>query len=530
MKPQEQAARERERYREILRRRILNGGLHAFVRAAWQFVEPGVPFVDGKHIGLVCSHLEAVSRGEIDNLMISQPPGTSKSTVVSVMWPVWDWLVCAPADCFMFATFDESLATRDSEKSRSLLCSTWFRILFGDLCGHEPGTCKHPVLLHSKHDKGRERSDTQGVWYNASGGLRFSTTIQSKATGWHAHKQVTDDPLKPQDVLGGSGADTRNALTRVINWYSGTMATRKADPRNFRRVITMQRLHDNDLVGYLKRTQGDKWVHLNLPMEFDPATAYKSPWGDDWRTEKGELLCPERFPVEAVEQMKLDMGPLIFAAQGNQNPSPEGGNAVQEDWLGLHNFDGLELQRRGALCVHSWDCSFKDLQSSDSVAGVELYYLPETDSYYMTDCLEGRLSFVKTLAAVESWIEVNKDATPLVEDKANGTAVINVLEEKFPELVAVSPLGSKESRLLACTPVFARKGFYLKEGAPWVEETKLQLTRFPKYGKDDIVDAISQGLSYFLQNSGGAWLKYMGKQYAYTSRAQKLREWKAQHQ
>lgn len=518
-------AEERERFRERLRRHILRGGLHQFVRSVWPVVEPGVPFSDGKHIALICAHLEAVTRGEIDNLIINQPPGTSKSSIVSVIWPVWDWLVSAPGDRFMFATFDESLAVRDSEKSRNLVNSTWFRILFGDLCGHAPGTCKHPRLLHSRHDKSRDRSDTLGVWYNSSGGLRFSTTVQSKATGWHAHKQVIDDPLKPQEVLGGSGADTRNALTRVVNWFSGTMSTRKADPGNFRRVIVMQRLHDGDLVGHLLRTQPGRWVHLNLPMEFDPARAYRSRWGDDWRTVKGELLCPARFSPEAVAELKRDMGPILYSAQCQQDPIPEGGGLIQEAWIPLHEETAESLELRGGIAVHSWDCAFKDLASSDSVAGGVVYYVPSEDCFYLVDAVNDRLSFVETIAAIEHWATRDVTITDhLIEDKANGPAVMNVLANTVSGMIPVTPLGSKESRVISCTPVFARKGFKVKANQPWTDETVKQLVRFPKYGSDDMVDVITQAIGYFLQSSGGSWVKYMGEQFKFSGKARGKRK------
>jgi predicted phage terminase large subunit-like protein len=138
--------------------------------------------------------------------------------------------------------------------------------------------------------------------------------------------------------------------------------------------------------------------------------------------------------------------------------------------------------------------------------------------------LNEKLSFVATLAAVESWHKRDPAISDkLIEDKANGPAVMSALETAIPGIIPVTPLGSKESRVIACTPVFARKGLYLRRGQGWTEEAFNQLTRFPKYGADDIVDVITQALGYFLQNSGGAWLRYMGEQYKFSGGAKRER-------
>lgn len=515
MTPEQRHAIEKDR--ETVRRFVMRMGLHEFVKLAWPHVEPGVPFVDGPHIELVCKHLEAVSDGRCRNLIINIPPGMSKSIIVSVIYPVWHWLRHYSGDRFMFATFDESLAVRDSEKSRNLVNSTWFRTLFGDLCGHRPGTCNHPTVVHAKHDKSRDRSDTHGVWYNAHGGLRFSTTVRSKATGWHSHIQIIDDPLKPMDVLGGSGADTRNALNTVITWFSGTMATRKADPKRFSRIVVMQRLHDGDLAGYLMKTQPGEWVVLSLPMEYDPARHCKTPFGEDWRTEPGELLCPARFDAAAVAELKRDMGPILYSAQCQQEPIPPAGGLIHDDWIDYHDETPESLELMGCIGVQSWDCSFKNLATSDPIAGHLIYYNPADDTFYLADVVNDQMTFVQTIAAIEHWNRIYPlIATRLIESKANGTAVINALENTVPGLVSVDPgSNSKESRVIACTPVFAAKRFKVRRGMPWTERVRLELTRFPRYTTDDNVDAIAQALGWFLQTGSGAWLRYFGQIYTF---------------
>lgn len=501
------ALRLEESRRETQRRLIARGGLHEFLRQSWPHIIPA-PFVDGKHIGEVCHHLEAVSRGECRRLVINQPPGTSKSIAVSVVWPIWDWLT-RPDRRFMFASFDESLAFRDSTMSRNLFTSTWFRQLYGDLCGHGPG-CRHPNVTHSRTVKSADASDTMRVWYNSHGGFRYSTTPESGALGWHAHIQVSDDPTKPQAVLAG-GKDSQNALQRTMTWWSGTMATRRADPNDFSRVVIMQRIHENDLAGEMLREGG--WTHLNLPMEFVPETACVTRWGGDWRTEAGELLCPERFSRAVVEQMKTrEMGPYIYSAQCQQMPIPPGGGIIQQIWLIEEEFTIEKLREAGALFIQSWDCAFKGLADSDFVVGQLWAWLPGLDQFYLCDEVRDQLDFPSTLKAIEAFSLAHpySTSTILVEDKANGPAVISVLKDKFPGMTPVTPLGSKEARVHACTPLFASLRVRVMRGARWLENWRLELTRFPRWRYDDCVDATTQALLHLNQGDKG-WNYWMSR-------------------
>jgi len=505
-----------ERRRELQRRACLRerGGLYNFVRLAWAHVEPA-PFVGGWHIEMICAHLEAVARGEIKQLIINVPPGFSKSLTVSVLFPIWVWLTRATRK-FMFATFDDSLANRDSERSRNLLVSQWFRELFGDLCGHDPSTCAHPRVIHSRHDQGpnrAERSDTQTVWYNAAGGLRFSTTPESKATGWHANIQVVDDPTKPQAVLGGA-TDARNALERVGMWFSGTMATRRAEPvSDFTRIIVMQRLHDDDLAGRLLKVGG--WVHVNLPMEFVPETRCATPWGVDPRTERGELLCPARFPGHVVAQLKVDMGPLLYSAQCQQNPVPPTGGVIDPTWIQYTELTIQELVQAGATAVLSLDATFEANPNSDRVSLQLWFWLPSTDSFYLMWAQFDQLSFTKTIELVrKASFDFDFVGDKLVEKKANGPAIVNTLEQEISGFVLCNPLGSKNARCVATTPAFAAKRVLVKADQDWTSQVVEEWCRFPRHKFDDNVDSMTQAIGYFMRNDV-SWVRYMGQLFTY---------------
>lgn len=490
-----------EARRELQRRAILRrgGGLYAFFRLAWEHFKP-TPFRDGKHLRLIALHLEAVTFGEIDRLIINQPPGTSKSSLVSVCWPIWEWLFF-PSHHFMFATFDDSLANRDSEASRELLNSLWFRSLFGDLCGHETGACNHPRLCQSQ-----TKSDTVGVWYNDGGGFRFSTTVESKATGWHAHRQVVDDPTKPNSVLGGA-TEATNALKRVATWYSGTMATRKADPENFARVILMQRLHEMDLSGVSIDSGG--WVHLCLPMEYDPARHCKTPIGEDWRTIPGEPLCPDRFDAEAIAELKKDMGPVIYESQCQQNPVKPGGEIIADDWIRELDFSPEALFARGAEGIISIDSNFGDGRQVDRVS-IQLWLKLELD-FFCADALFDTFSFTETLAACETFFSRYPQVSArIIEKKANGTAIVSMYETRVSGLVYAEPVAEKATRVISVSPVFKAGRVFIRQGQAWTGEVKSEWSGFPKKRFDDNVDSMTQALAYWLREDS-SWSQYMGE-------------------
>lgn len=487
---------------ELQRRAVLNpsGGLYSFARLAWEHMEP-VPFKEGKHLKLICAHLEAVTFGHCKRLVINQPPGTSKSSLVSVIWPLWEWLF-HPHVRFMFATFDATLASRDSDRSRMLLNSTWFRTLFGDLCGHRPGTCGHPKVTQDFHT-----ADTLGIWWTSGGGFRFSTTPESRATGWHAHRQVIDDPTKPHDVLGGV-TDAINALTNVETWFKGTMATRKADPADFARVIVMQRLHDADLAGSVLESDSGEWVHLCLPMEYVPERHCKTPFGEDWRTEAGEPLCPDRFNPEAIAELKRDMGPILYESQGQQNPSPPGGEILRQEWIRFTNETPEMLLTKGGESLVSIDCTFEDGASTDRVS--IQYWIRLGDDFYLMDAYFCTMSFVVTVDACKTFFIRYPDATiRIVEKKANGPAVVSTMQREFTGLLLAEPRAEKKARVVAVTPVFAAGRVFIRSGQEWTDEVSEEWYKFPKRRYDDNVDSMTQALAYWLSEDS-AWTRHMG--------------------
>ncbi len=201
--------------KELVRR----GGLRTFVELAWPHVDPA-PFVSNWHIDEMCTHLEQVSIGEIRDLVINIPPGHSKSLVVSVLWPAWDWTHC-PSRKWMCASYEDSLAERDAKRMRDLVTSRWYQQRWGA-----------DVQLAHEDDRKVE------LFSNRKGGFRYSQGAGSGFTGRHADIQICDDPHAVKEVIGPL-AHVQAALEKRRDWWTITMPTRATKPSELRRVLVM---------------------------------------------------------------------------------------------------------------------------------------------------------------------------------------------------------------------------------------------------------------------------------------------------
>ncbi len=479
------------------------GGLADFVRMAWNEIEP-TPLVWNWHLDVVCDHLMAVSHGEILRLVINVPPGTGKSSLVNVFWPAWEWTQRLGTK-FIYASYDGSLVgTRDGGKVIKLLRSPWFIERWGDLL-----------------ESGKQAAS---FFANTRGGFRYSTSVAGAVLGRHSDIQVVDDPIKPKDANGGA-TFSKNQIRAVSEWWSGTMATRAVDHATFRRVIVMQRLTYDDLAGEMLRT-GD-YVHLRLPMRYNPAKPCVTKWGGDIRVTKGELLFPGKFPEPAVTRLETkEMTPPQVAAQLQQEPQVEGGGLFKRakfrfwhDRLGVlepctqgenggicdecwnaetlfhHGAAFCELLPDAGNDIQSWDFTFDRTDTADYVAGGVIRTLLER--HYLIDCVNERMDIVEAIQALKDMTQRHPKAyDKLIENKANGPAVVTLVKNSVPGVTLVEPQGSKESRAAVASLAFHPGDFFVPHPDlyPWVWPVLKQLEGFPKATYDDVVDMISQAV------------------------------------
>lgn len=452
------------------RRRNSIRSLADFSKLAWPIVEPNRPYHHNWHIDAISEHLEAVTFGKIQNLLINMPPRHMKSLLVSVFWPAWVWITF-PEKRWIFSSYSQTLSKRDSVKCRRIIESHWYRT-----------QCEIDWnLATDQNEKMRFDNDRTGY--------RIATSVGGSGTGEGGDLIVCDDPHKATDVY------SKTMREAVIEWWDEEMSTRANDPKNFGRVVVMQRLHGADLSGHLL-TQGG-YEHLCLPCEYQ---GNKKPTGIGWRdprTKLKELLWPARFgPVQVADAKKR----LGSAAPGqlNQSPTDLEGGIIKRKNLKYWRV----LPARFDQEILSVDCSFGDTKGSSFVTMGAWGKIG--GEAYLKDQIKDRMDLPATIKALEGFVLKHPKAlVKLVEKKANGQAVIDSLKKKISGLIAVEPEGSKESRLNAVAPNFESGNVYIPDPSlfAWVSDYVEELVNFPNAAFDDQVDQTSQALLRFF---GGA--------------------------
>lgn len=290
--------------------------LGSFIRQAWPVLEPGTAFVPGWHLDAIVEHLEAVSRGQIRNLLINLPPRHMKSLSVSVFWPVWEW-VSNPRRRWLYSSYALSLSVRDSLKCRRLITSDWFQFRWGNRFS----------LTGDQNAKMRFDNDRMGY--------RIATSVGGAATGEGGDVVCVDDPHAVQET------ESRAVREATLLWWDQTMSTRLNDPKSGARVMVMQRLHERDLAGHVLEQGG--YVHLCLPAEFEPARRCLTDIGwQDPRTADGELLWPARVGPAEIAEFRRRLGPVGYAGQFQQRPAPAEGARFHAEWFRYYKVIGSQ--------------------------------------------------------------------------------------------------------------------------------------------------------------------------------------------
>lgn len=447
-----------------------------FVDAAWKVLEPVTELRWNWHLTLLCEYLQAARKGKIRRLIINVPPRTMKSTLVTVCWPAW-WWATEPTARFMMASYAEDLAKDHSLFRRNLMQSEWYQGNWG------------------KSFKFAKDQNVKTLYENSKRGRMFATSMAGTATGKGGDVVIIDDPQNPKTAFSDV---VRESINRN---FDATFRTRLNDPAKGVIVIVMQRLHERDLTGHVLAKEPGVWEHICLPAIAEKHEVLRFPLKRR-RTKElqpGDLLWEKRLSRPVLDELKNSMGTWAFSGQYQQAPAPAEGNIVKHNWVQFYR----ELPAEFECLIQSWDCSFKDSRESDFVVGQVWGRVPAGEGkvkgakYYLVDQVRARMDFVATKNAICTFSAKYPQAiTKLVEDKANGPAVIAALKAEVDGLIAVNPDGGKISRLTAVSPLFEAGNVYLPapERAAWVHDYVHELCMFPAGANDDQVDATSQAL------------------------------------
>lgn len=452
--------------------------LSEFIKRAWHVIEPSNPYCHNWHIDAMAEHLEAVTNGQINRLLINVPPGMMKSLLVSVFYPAWEWGARGLSHYrYISCSHAQSLAIRDHVKMRRLITSDWYRDRW------------NVQLVDDQNTKTKfENTDTG-----------FRQAIASKGiTGARGDRVIVDDPHSVDSVMSDAERQT------TLDWFAHSLPLRVVNPEKSTFIVVMQRLRQNDISGYiLKKELG--YEHLCLPMKFEPQRTYHNVLGFvDPRTKEGELLFPQRFPQSVVDRDSKVMGSLQTAGQFQQRPAPAGGSIFLEKWF--MRYAALQKYKR---IIISLDTGYKESELNDpSVATV---WGEHALGYDLIEVYKDRLSYPKLKKQAislaqryslnQSLYAGHKLLTILIEDKASGQSLIQDLRLTNYNVVAIQPEGDKVVRASTCSPQIENGKVFLPFDANWLDDYIEEMTTFPNSSKKDQVDSTSQFLNWI---SGGA--------------------------
>lgn len=460
--------------------------LYEFVKQSWHVVEPGVPFIASWHIEAICEHLEAVSHGEIRNLLINIPPRHSKSTIVSVMWPAWEWLA-DPSQKFLCASYAGVLAVRDNLKCRRLVQSPWYQERWGTIF----------ALSGDQNAKQRFENDKTGY--------RLATSVGGTATGEGGSRLVLDDPHGAQDAQSDAMRES------AIEWFDMVWSTRLNNPKTDAMVTIMQRLHEADVSGHILKDIGG-WDHICIPAEYDEVVRRTSLGTYDPRSKKGSLICPERFGTEELAKLKKLLGEYGTAGQLQQQPAPAGGGILKTKHFQLWRGELPPID----FILQSYDGAYTTKTTGDPTA-CSVWGVAEVKGKrigLLLDCWAEHLAYPKLRKkALDDWratygaTEKRKGRKPdavMVEKKSSGISLIQDLQTANIPVFSYDPgRADKIARAHQAAPILELDILYVIEsekrpGEPvsWAAEFIEQCAKFPNAEHDDYVDTFTQAMIY----------------------------------
>jgi len=453
---------------ERLRRNFYN-----FVQDAWPYVEQTTIFVEGWHIEFISDYLQMLSTGKIpsNNLLINVPPRHMKSLLVNIFFPAWVW-TREPGAKFLCFSYSEALTIRDSIKCRALIGSRWYQERF-------------KVEINP-------RQDMKDKFENLQGGYRYCFGTGGSIAGQGGDYLLIDDPLEI------SKANSKAERERVNYTYDNSISMRGNDPKTVRKILIMQRLHDDDLCGHVLAGKNE-WEQLILPAEYEGPRFTSSIGYTDPRKEQGELLWPEHFGAKEIQTMKNDLSDIGIAGQLQQRPTPLLGAIFKKEWFN---------QRVASMpCVaryFSWDTAASIEDTAAYTCGIVGELAPDY-RLFIRSIWRDRIEFPQLQYAVEG--QVNRFGGKMlrdiiIENKSSGIQAIQSMKQtsKYKDSVMpFNPKGDKVARAYECAKWCEKSMVILpppNEENPWMLDFEDELFLFPNSRYKDQVDALSQLCDY----------------------------------
>jgi predicted phage terminase large subunit-like protein len=449
-----------------IERELCRRSLAEFAKRAWKVLEPAAELKWGWALDAICVHLEAVTKGDINRLLMNVPPGSMKSLLTGVIWPAWEWGPRnMPEMRFVGTAHEEQLAIRDSRRCRDLIKSDWYQRLW-------------PIELLADLDGKREFGNTKK-------GVRQARAFTSM-TGVRGDRVILDDPISADN------ANSAAKLEAARIAFTETLPTRTNSEKSAI-VVIMQRLNEKDISGVILE-MGLPYVHLCIPMRFEPERRCTTAIGwSDPRTVENELMFPERFAEAQVAELEKTLGSYGAAGQLQQRPSPRGGGIINTEWFNYWtsipalDFRFITVDTAQKTATHN-DWSVLQCWGRSTVGKA-----------VKIDQIRGKWEAPELLVQSRAfWLKHLNDQRPAyqaatlrgmyVEDKVSGTGLIQTLRREGIAVMAVQRNKDKISRAYDAAPFIESGNVCLPQDAPWLSDFLAEIASFPSGVHDDQID------------------------------------------
>lgn len=449
-------------------RELCKRSLAEFAKRAWHVLEPAAELKWGWALDAICLHLEAVTHGQIKRLLMNVPPGSMKSLLTGVIWPAWEWGPRGtPEMRFVGTAHEETLAIRDNRKCRDLVKSEWFQRLW-------------PLEMARDLDGKKE-------FGNVHKGFRQARAFTSM-TGVRGDRVILDDPISADN------ANSDAALEEARLAFTETLPTRVNSDKSAI-VVVMQRLNEKDVSGVIK-DMDLPYTHLCIPMRFEPARRCTTSIGwIDPRTEEGQLMFPERFGEEQVQELEKTLGSYGTAGQLQQRPAPRGGGIIKEAWFRYYTvLPPLEYRT-----IHA-DTAQKTGEEND-YSVFQCWGRSTVGQAVLIDQIRGKWEAPELLVQARAFWHKHKAApgAPLramvVEDKVSGTGLIQTLRRESVAILPVQRNKDKLSRGYDAAPFIESGNVLLPQDAPWLSDLLSEASTFPGGAHDDQLDPMFDAIA-----------------------------------
>ena len=448
---------------QAMEKAICEKSFYEFFIRAFEIAEPSVPISVNFHHKYLCDLLQAEAERIKDNrpkdkdIIINIPFRSSKSLLVTVLFPAWCWAVY-PKMRFITASYSAEISIEHATKSRDIINSEWYQKHWG-----ETYQIKKDQNLKARYE-------------NTFLGVRRATSVGGSVTGQGGDIILVDDPTSPKNAASQIERENAN------EWYKSTLYSRLNNPTTGVRIIIMQRVHEDDLSGYLLFNSPDKHHHICIPAELS-SDLKPSSLADQYQD---GLFWKDRFSQEVLDDYKSALGSYGYAGQLQQRPTPANSGMIKKSWFKID-----EIQKEGVVNFII-DPAYTASEKNDPSA--LLAYVFEDNTWQIISVQNVRLEFPDLVKHIVKFVEKNGYTTQskiFVEPKASGKSIVQTLMRETGLNVREDkpPTKDKVARVQDISPTLETGRVTLLKGA-WNEEFLMQCQQFPAARHDDMVDCL----------------------------------------